>query len=71
MEEYEDYISQFDAYFPGWTSGGISHRSAKYRLMIMNEDGNDPRAQRGNELNRMRKMAVRLAWYIKDVREGK
>jgi guanylate kinase len=70
LEEYKDYISQFDPYFPGRTSDGISHRSVKYRLMIMNEDGKDPRAQPENDLNRMRKMAVRLAWYIKYVREG-
>jgi hypothetical protein len=69
LEEYENYISQFDPYFPGRTSDGISQRTVKYRLMIMNEDGNDPRAQQENELNWMRKMAVRLAWYIKYVRE--
>jgi hypothetical protein len=37
--------------------------------MIINEDGGDPRAQQENMLNRMRKIAVRLAWYIKHVRE--
>ena len=71
LEEYENYISQFGPYFPGRTSDGISHRTVKYRLMIMNEDGSDPRAHHENELNRMRKIAVRLAWYIKYVREGK
>jgi len=69
LEEYENYISQFDPYFPGRASHGISNRTVKYRLMIINEDGSDPHAQRGNELNRMRKIAVRLAWYIKYVRE--
>jgi DNA-binding response OmpR family regulator/guanylate kinase len=71
LEEYEDYISQFDPYFPGRTSHGISNRTAEYRLMIMNEDGSDPVPPQENELNRMRKIAVRLAWYIKYVREGK
>ena len=71
LEEYENYISQFDPYFPGRSAHGISNRTVKYRLMIMNEDGSDSRDQRENELNRMRKIAVRLAWYIKYVREGK
>jgi len=71
LEEYENYISQFDPYFPGRTFRGISHHAVKFGLMIMNEDGSDPRAQQENELNRMRKIAVRLAWYIKYVRESK
>jgi len=70
LDEYENYISQFDRYFPGRTSHGISNRSLKYGLMIINEGRGDPRAQQENELNRMRKIAVRLAWYIKYVREG-
>jgi hypothetical protein len=37
--------------------------------MIINEAGGDPRVQQENELNRMRKIAVRLAWYIKYIRE--
>jgi len=37
--------------------------------MMINEDRNDPRAQQENELNRMRKIAVRFAWYIKYTRE--
>ena len=71
LEEYKKYIALFDPYFPGRTSHGISNRTVKYGLMIINEDGSDPRAQRENELNKMRKIAVRLAWYIKYVREGK
>jgi len=71
LEEYKKYIALFDPYFPGRTSHGISNRTVKYGLMIINEDGSDPHAQRENELNRMRKIAVRLAWYIKYVREGK
>ena len=71
LEEYKKYISQFDPYFPGRTFHGISHHTVKFGLMIINEDGNDPRAQQENELNRMRKIAVRLAWYIKYVREEK
>jgi guanylate kinase len=71
LEAYKKYISLFDPYFPGKTAPGLSEGTAKYGLMIMNEDGNDPRAQQENELNKMRKIAVRLAWYIKHVREGK
>jgi guanylate kinase len=69
LEEYKNYICQFDPYFPGRTSQGISNRNLNYGLMIINEDGGDPRAQQENMLNRMRKIAVRLAWYIKHVRE--
>jgi len=71
LEEYENYMSQFDPYFPGRVSDGVSRRTAKYRLMIMNEDRSDPSGQRENEMNRMRKMVVRLAWYINHVREEK
>jgi DNA-binding response OmpR family regulator/guanylate kinase len=71
LEEYKNYIALFDPYFQGRTSHGISNRTLKYGLMIINEDGSDPRARQENELNRMRKIAVRLAWYIKYVREGK
>ncbi len=71
LEEYKEYIALFDPYFPGRTSHGISNRTVKYRLMIINEDGRDPRGQRENEMNRMRRIAVRLAWYIKYVREEK
>jgi hypothetical protein len=39
--------------------------------MIINEDRNDPRGQQENELNRIRRIAVRLAWYIKHIREGR
>jgi len=49
----------------------MSNRTVKYRFMVMNEDGSDPHGQRENDLNRMRRIAVRLAWYIKYVREGK
>jgi DNA-binding response OmpR family regulator len=69
LEEYENYICQFDPYFPGRTAHGISNRTLKYGLMIINEAGGDPRVQQENELNRMRKIAVRLAWYIKYIRE--
>ena len=71
LEEYENYIAQFDPYFPGRTFHGISHHTVKFGLMIINEDGSGPHAQQENELNRMRKIAVRLAWYIKYVRESK
>jgi len=71
LEEYKKYIALFDPYFPGRTARGISDRRVNYGLMIVNEDGSDPRPQQENELNRMRKIAVRLAWYIKHVREGK
>ena len=71
LEEYKKYISQFGPYFPAWTSRGMSNRTVKYRFMVMNEDGSDPRGQRENDLNRMRRIAVRLAWYMKYVREGK
>ncbi|MCJ7784244.1 MAG: hypothetical protein MUP41_09940, partial [Desulfobacterales bacterium] len=71
LEEYKKYIALFDPYFPGRTSHGISNRTVKYGLMIINEDGSDPRGQRENELNKMRKIAVRLAWYIKYIMEGK
>jgi len=71
LEAYRKYIALFDPYFPGQTSPEISNRTVKYGLMIINEDGGDPRAPQENELNRMRKIAVRLAWYIKYVREGK
>jgi guanylate kinase/DNA-binding response OmpR family regulator len=71
LEEYKKYVALFDPYFPGLASHGISGRTLKYGLMIINEDGSDPRAQEENELNRMRKIAVRLAWYIKYIREGK
>jgi len=70
LEEYKNYIALFDPYFPGRTSPEISNRTVKYGLMIINEDGGDPRAPQENELNRMRKIAVKLAWYIKHVREG-
>jgi len=70
LEEYKKYIALFDPYFPGRIVPGISDRKVNYGLMIMNESGNDPRPQQENDLNRMRKMAVRLAWYIKHVREG-
>jgi DNA-binding response OmpR family regulator/guanylate kinase len=69
LEEYKEYIALFDPYFPGRTPPEISNRTVKYGLMIINEDGGDPRAPQENELNRMRKIAVRLAWYIKYVRE--
>jgi hypothetical protein len=65
LEEYKKYLALFDPYFPGRTS------PVTYGLMIMNEDGGDPRPQEEKALNRMRKIAVRLAWYIKHVREGK
>ncbi len=71
LEEYKKYIALFDPYFPGRPSPQISNRTVKYGLIIINEDGGDPRAHRENELNRMRKIAVRLAWYIKHIREGK
>jgi guanylate kinase len=71
LEEYKKYIALFDPYFPGRAGRGISDRTVSYGLMIINEDGSDPHAQQENELNRMRKIAVRLAWYIKYVREGK
>jgi guanylate kinase len=70
LEEYGKYIAQFDPYFPRPTSREISKNSLKYGFIIMNENGNDSDAPRENELNRMRKIAVRLAWYIKSVREG-
>jgi DNA-binding response OmpR family regulator len=65
LEQYKKYLALFDPYFPGRTS------PVTYGLMIMNEDGGDPRPQEEKALNRMRKIAVRLAWYIKHVREGK
>jgi hypothetical protein len=71
LEAYKKYIALFDPYFPGRTAHGRSDRTGNYGLMIMNENGSDPCAQQGNELNRMRKIAVRLAWYIKHVREGR
>jgi len=70
LEAYKKYISLFDPYFPGRTAHGRSDRTGSYGLMIMNEDGSDLCSQQENELNRMRKIAVRLAWYIKHVREG-
>jgi DNA-binding response OmpR family regulator/guanylate kinase len=71
LEAYKKYMAFFDPYFPGRASQGISNQTPEYGLMIINEDGSDPGAQQQNELNRMRKVAVRLAWYIKYVREGK
>ena len=70
VEAYKKYIALFDPYFPGRAAHGISDRTVNYGLMIMNEDRSNPRAQQENELNRIRKIAVRLAWYIKHVREG-
>jgi guanylate kinase/DNA-binding response OmpR family regulator len=70
LEEYKKYITMFDPYFPGRTSHGIPIKSVKYGLMILNEEGSNPYGHQENELNRMRKIAVRLAWYIKHVREG-
>jgi len=67
LEEYGKYIARFDPYFPGRFP---LENPAKYGFIIMNENGNNPHAPRENELNRMRKIAVRLAWYIKFVREG-
>lgn len=71
LEAYKKYMALFDPYVPGQTPDGTSNQGPKYGLMVINENGNNPQAQQENELNRMRKMAVRLAWYIKYVREGK
>ena len=68
FETYKKYIALFDPYFPGRASHGISDRTPKYGLMIINEDGSGPRAQEEHELNRMRKIVVRLAWYVKYIR---
>ena len=69
LEEYKKYVALFDPYFPGRAIHGTYNRTPKYGLMIVNEDGSDPLTQQENELNRMRKIAVRLAWYIKYTRE--
>jgi DNA-binding response OmpR family regulator/guanylate kinase len=71
LEAYKKYMALFDAYFPGRAPQGTSNQAPKYGFMIINEDRNDPRAPQQNELNRLRKIAVRLAWYIKHIREGK
>jgi len=71
LEAYKKYMALFDPYFPGWAPDGGSNQGPKYGRMIINEDRSDPRGQQENELNRIRKIAVRLAWYIKYVREGK
>ncbi len=70
LEEYGKYMARFDPYFARPTFREVSKHLVEYGLMIMNEDGSDLSAPQENELNRMRKMAVRLAWYIKYVREG-
>jgi hypothetical protein len=64
-------MALFDPYVPGRAPDGASHQGPKYGLMIINEDRNDPCGQQENELNRIRKIAVRLAWYIKHIREGR
>jgi DNA-binding response OmpR family regulator len=71
LEAYKKYMALFDPYFPGRGPDGTSNKGPKYGLMIINEDGSDPHAQQEHILNKMRKIAVRLAWYIKHIREGK